>query len=351
MLARMAKRPAKRDESTGGDPAVPAAIRPKYDPIWTLVERFCRERLNDEYRVTCQRLLATLARKRPSPLASGTPAGWASGVVRAIGYVNFLDDKTQVPHLKFPVIDESFGVSQATGQARSKAIRDLLKMVPFDPGWTLPSRMDDNPVAYLVTANGIMMDARHAPADVQRQAVERGLIPPLPAKYDKTGLSTPAPTTSGGPRLYTLEAFIVAGPIDEKFSEKNPEISRVIQIRGDQTLADLHAALFDAFDRFDEHMYEFQVGKGPQHPSNKRYVLPTARALGDDRPSAATVDGTTLDSLGLKVDQAFGYWFDFGDDWWHQVNVTAIDDVIPPGKYPKLTGRVGRSPPQYPDAE
>src|SRR5512135_50291 len=33
------------------------------------------------------------------------------------------------------------------------------------------------------------------------------------------------------------------------------KMSRTIQIRGDQTLEDLHHAIFDAFDRWDEHMY------------------------------------------------------------------------------------------------
>ncbi len=56
-------------------------------------------------------------------------------------------------------------------------------------------------------------------------------------------------------------------------------------------------------------------------------------------------------SLGLKVGRSFGYWFDFGDDWWHQINVEAIDDKAPKGKFPKVTKRVGKSPPQYADNE
>ena len=77
-------------------------------------------------------------------------------------------------------------------------------------------------------------------------------------------------------RLYTLEVFLLSGPIAEKFAKKNPVISRTIQIRGDQTLEDLHHAIFDAFDRWDEHMYEFQFGKGPMDPKAPRYVLPSA---------------------------------------------------------------------------
>ena len=60
-------------------------------------------------------------------------------------------------------------------------------------------------------------------------------------------------------------------------------------------------------------------------------------------------DNTTIDSLALKVGGRFGYWFDFGDDWWHQINVEAIDEGIPRGRFPRVTKRVGKNPPQYPD--
>lgn len=43
-------------------------------------------------------------------------------------------------------IDKAFGISQATGQAKSKTIWDLLKIRSFDPHWTLPSQMDRNPM-------------------------------------------------------------------------------------------------------------------------------------------------------------------------------------------------------------
>ena len=99
------------------------------------------------------------------------------------------------------------------------------------------------------------------------------------------------------------------------------------------TLEDLHHALFDDFDRSDEHMYEFQLGKGPMDPKAPRYVLPDAFevALGEQNPPAGRVDRTSIDLLGLKVSRSFGYWFDFGDDWWHQINVEAIEDEAPGG--------------------
>ncbi|MCC6126081.1 MAG: plasmid pRiA4b ORF-3 family protein [Pirellulales bacterium] len=156
------------------------------------------------------------------------------------------------------------------------------------------------------------------------------------------------PLQPGVTWLYTLEVFILGGPVSKKFLKGNPEISRTLQIRGDQTLEDLHHAIFDAFDRFDEHMYEFQFGKGPNDPKGKRYVLSCDFDSGE-RNVAGDVAQTTIDSLDLKADQSFGYWFDFGDDWWHQINVSAIDDKVPVGKFPKVIKRVGKSPPQYMD--
>jgi len=152
---------------------------------------------------------------------------------------------------------------------------------------------------------------------------------------------------SGGKGLYTLEVALIGGPVTEEFVKKNPSVSRTIQIRGDQTLDKLHFAIFDAFDRDDEHMYEFQIGgKGPQDPKARSYVLPDARDRHDPQ-QAGDLTQTKVGALGLKVGDVFGYWLDYGDDWWHQINVLSIEEQIPSGKYPKITHRVGDSPPQY----
>jgi hypothetical protein len=160
------------------------------------------------------------------------------------------------------------------------------------------------------------------------------------------------PKTTPGVRVYTLEVFLIGGPVTRKFAKKNPVVSRTILIRGDQTLEELHHALFDAYGREEEHMYEFQLGgKGPMDPEAKRYVLPMAFEDRGEPAPAGRVDATTLDSLGLKVGDRFGYWFDFGDDWWHQVNVEGVEDKAPGGKYPRVTKKVGKSPPQYADLD
>src|SRR6202044_1609652 len=112
-----------------------------FEVIAGLVEAFCREHLNEEYADLCRRLTEKLARKRPSPLVSGKPNTWACGIVRTIGWVNFLDDKSQKPHMKLTAIDKAFGVGESTGQGKSMLIRKMLKIRHKEAAWSLRRRM------------------------------------------------------------------------------------------------------------------------------------------------------------------------------------------------------------------
>jgi hypothetical protein len=157
------------------------AARSAHDAIVGLIDAFCREHLDEEYRALSRKLAGILARKRPSPLTRGKPESWASGIVRVVGWANFLGDLSQPHHMKMADIDEAFGVSEATGSAKATAIRNLLKIRPFDPEWTLPSRMEDNPLVWMLKVNGLITDIRLCPREAQVVAFENGLIPYIPA--------------------------------------------------------------------------------------------------------------------------------------------------------------------------
>jgi hypothetical protein len=147
-----------------------------------LVDAFCREHLNEEYAELCQKLTAKLARKRPSPLVSGKPNTWACGIVRTIGWVNYLDDKNQKPHMKLTAIDKAFGVGESTGQGKSMLIRKMFKIGSMDPEWTLPSRIDQNPRVWMIQVNGVILDARFLKREIQEEALRKGLIPYIPER-------------------------------------------------------------------------------------------------------------------------------------------------------------------------
>lgn len=159
---------------------VPKEMQARFDEIARLTDEFSKEYLNDEYAELCRQLNATLCRKRPSPLVQGKGATWASGIIHALGMVNFLYDSSQKPHVRSSQIAEYFGISANTMQGKSKQIRDLLHIYQMDPDWTLPSKIDDNLMAWMISVNGIMLDARHAPRFIQEEAFYKGLIPYIP---------------------------------------------------------------------------------------------------------------------------------------------------------------------------
>ncbi len=57
----------------------------------------------------------------------------------------------------------------------------MFKMYQLDPNWTLPSRLDDNPMVWMLQVNGFMLDVRDAPRELQEVAFNKGLIPYIPA--------------------------------------------------------------------------------------------------------------------------------------------------------------------------
>jgi hypothetical protein len=155
-------------------------------------------------------------------------------------------------------------------------------------------------------------------------------------------LSKPAAAKS--PHIYSLKVYLTGGPVSDAYSGQ--EISRTIQILGHQSLHDLHQTIFKAFDRFEEHLYEFNLGKGPGDRS-KRYLYRTG--WDDKSAKARDPETTTLDSLKLRAGRRFGYTFDMGDNWEHVIDTVSVKATAAKGKYPRLIKKVGASPPQYPD--
>jgi hypothetical protein len=176
MPERAPSKPKARPTETTRHHAAPAE-----QVIRDMVESFCREHLNEEYAALCRKLTDKLARKRPSPLVRGRPNTWACAIVRTIGLMNFLDDRSQTPHMKLTAIDKAFGVGESTGQGKSMEIRRMLKIRRFDHHWVLPSRIDEYPLMWMLEVNGLLMDIRDCPREAQQIAFEKGLIPYVPA--------------------------------------------------------------------------------------------------------------------------------------------------------------------------
>ncbi len=160
--------------------SVPRKMREKYEAIVGMTDEFCREHLNEEYAELCRKMAVALCRKRPSPLESGREKSWAGGIVYTLGRVNFLFDKSTEPYMNLGELCEKVGVSQSNASAKSREIWRRLDLMQMHPDWCLPSRLDDNLLAWIVEVDGLPVDARTMPREVREEAYRLGLIPYVP---------------------------------------------------------------------------------------------------------------------------------------------------------------------------
>jgi hypothetical protein len=73
----------------------------------------------------------------------------------------------------------ALGVAKNSGANKSARIRALLGLSLHEPELTRRSILEQNPFAWLVALNGIPVDARTLPSELQDEPRRLGLIPDL----------------------------------------------------------------------------------------------------------------------------------------------------------------------------
>lgn len=134
---------------------------------------------------------------------------------------------------------------------------------------------------------------------------------------------------------------------------------RNIEILETQTLEDFHEIIFNAFDRYDEHLYSFYITRKRINSSHSRYKAPEFTdstyfednfnaEFGQDKFDASEAE---INSLRLNIKDKIYYLFDFGDCWWHEITLLSITETNKIKGYPRIIKKSGESPEQYPDFE
>jgi hypothetical protein len=100
---------------------VPKAMRLIVDEIVAVSDAVCLQLLDQEYADLARRAVAKLARKRPSPLRSGTRKVWAAGVVYALGQANFLFDPQTRPYATAEALSEALRGGQVHDEQQGQA--------------------------------------------------------------------------------------------------------------------------------------------------------------------------------------------------------------------------------------
>lgn len=118
---------------------------------------FCNQHADIEYERLCKKLIDKMARKRTVPFLSGRVEIWAAAIVYALGSINFLFDKSFLPHATPDILCDYFRVSKRTVAQKAKLIRDLFKLGYFDPEFSTERMAKDNPLARLTMVDGFLV--------------------------------------------------------------------------------------------------------------------------------------------------------------------------------------------------
>jgi hypothetical protein len=127
---------------------VPKPMLPVYEAIVRMTDAVCHKHLDSEYKTLSRAMAAALCRKRQSPLGLGQPKSWACGIVYVLGRVNCIDDPS-FSHMKTTELAAVFDVSEATIYAKARLIEEALGVIALDPRWTVPSRIEQNPLTWM----------------------------------------------------------------------------------------------------------------------------------------------------------------------------------------------------------
>ena len=103
-------------------------IKQKESQLIEMVCGFCDEKLDEEYISLCVKLIEKLGRKREVPFKRGKLENWASGIIYAIGQINFLFDSDFEPYVTPDEICTYFGTKKSTASNKARDIRQILNL-------------------------------------------------------------------------------------------------------------------------------------------------------------------------------------------------------------------------------
>jgi hypothetical protein len=144
---------------------VPKALRPRGGAMMGLTDRFIAEHLDADYVQPARRILASLARKRPSPLLGGEPRVWAAAVLHVIVAVNAVFE----PSGEFPPktlgaqLAQLAGLSEEDLWQQGEVIIRMLRLNPLD--FVLPRNVAPATefTSWLLAVESGLADARFPP--------------------------------------------------------------------------------------------------------------------------------------------------------------------------------------------
>jgi hypothetical protein len=122
---------------------------------------------------------------------------------------------------------------------------------------------------------------------------------------------------------------------------------REVEVRADQTLADLGGLIPPAFGFDDDHLWSFFLSGKPWDRASEYARVPDPDLISGARKRGAD----RLRVRDAPAGREFLFLFDYGDEWHFGVRLARTGEVQPGARYPRVLAAKGEAPPQYPELE
>lgn len=112
-----------------------------------------------------------------------------------------------------------------------------------------------------------------------------------------------------------------------------PAVWRRVVLPGHWNLSLVHSAVQVAMGWEDSHLHQFEAG-------DVRYAPPNPYGGGGEVRREGTA---RLHEVVSQVGDTLSYWYDFGDDWYHDL---VVEQVLPPQPYAQCLDGAHACPPE-----
>ena len=121
--------------------------------------------------------------------------------------------------------------------------------------------------------------------------------------------------------------------------DTEPAIWRRVEVASALTLKDLHAVIQAVMGWENSHLYQFHVGR-------QTIDGPGMGDIGFSSQRNITAARVGLDELIEGRIKRFGYLYDMGDSWEHELRIEKLLPADPNARYPRYIDGAGACPPE-----
>jgi hypothetical protein len=127
-------------------------------------------------------------------------------------------------------------------------------------------------------------------------------------------------------------------------------IYRDIEIVSAKSLYHLADAIVGAFDFYFDHCFGFYSGTNPRTMLDQQPQYELFKDIGEES-KAKSVKKTKVASAFPEIGYTLVFLFDYGDEWLFRVETLGMGLKGDGIQYPRVVGKKGAAPPQYPDPD